>query len=189
MRLIILTGFITSKPDKSAVDKLIVYLPQLPETTRLVFLESQALQANHRVLKLAEKEKSGYAKQFSQPEGNDLERWIRGQVEMKNGRIAPHAVYLLAANIGSDLNILDNEIEKLVLYAGDEEIKSDHVNLLCPYVAEASIFELVDAIGNRNGQKASLLPAAKTKRRGRTLLSLFHVRAPVPSINSGEGTG
>jgi DNA polymerase-3 subunit delta len=78
-------------------------------------------------------------------------------VEEKNGRIAPAAVHLLATNIGNDLQILDNEIEKLVLYKLEGVIETADVNLLCPYVAEASIFDLVDALGGRNSKRAALL--------------------------------
>jgi DNA polymerase-3 subunit delta len=56
------------------------------------------------------------------------------------------------------LQILDNELEKLVLYKGEEgTIESDDISLMCPYVAEANIFDLVDALGNRNGRRAATL--------------------------------
>jgi DNA polymerase-3 subunit delta len=158
VRLTIVENLFAGKPDKKFVDELLAYLPQLPETTRLFFLESSNLPANHRLLKLAEETKGGYARQFSRPQGVMLERWIRERVTEKNGRISSPAAQLLAANIGNDLQILDNELEKLVLYKGqDGTIESDDVTLLCPYVAEANIFELVDALGNRNGRRAATL--------------------------------
>ena len=158
VRVTIVENFFASKPDKKVVDALLAYLPQLPETTRLFFLESSALPANHRLLKLADEVKHSYVKQFSRPEGIMLERWIRDKVAEKNGRISSPATQLLAANIGNDLQILDHELEKLVLYKGDDGvIESDDVNLMCPYVAEANIFDLVDALGNRNGRRAATL--------------------------------
>ena len=158
VRLTIVEDFFTSKPDKKVVDALLDYLPQLPETTRLFFLESKALPANHRLLKLAEEVKGGYVKQFSRPEGIMLERWIRDKVAEKDGQISAPATQLLAANIGNDLQILDNELEKLVMYKGAEgTIESYDVNLMCPYVAETNIFDLVDALGNRNGRRAATL--------------------------------
>jgi len=156
-RLVIVSGLFAAKPDKDYLKELAAYLPQLPETTRLVFLEAEALSASHPILKLAQSEKSGYEKLFKPLEGSQLERWVRQQVEERNGRIAPHAVHLLIVNIGNNLQILANEIEKLVLYKGTAEITGDDVALLSPYLAEASIFDLVDALGNRNSKKASLL--------------------------------
>jgi len=65
---------------------------------------------------------------------------------------------MLSVNIGNNLEILSNEIDKLILYKGEnEEIMAEDVTLLSPYAAEASIFDLVDALGNRNSKKASLL--------------------------------
>ena len=157
VRLIIVQDLFTSKPDKTFEKELLAYLPTMPETTRLFFLESKSVRSNHAILKLAESDENGYAKQFSKPEGAALERWVRQQVSEKNGRIAHQAAHMLAANVGNDLQILDNEIEKLLLYKGEEEITAKDVELLSPYAAEANIFDLVDAIGNRNSKHASLL--------------------------------
>ena len=157
VRLVIVRDLLGSKLDKGYQKQLAEYLPTLPETTRLLFLESQPLKPSNPLVKLAESEKSGYVKQFAKPEGAALERWIRQRVEAGNGRIAPQATHMLAANIGSQTEILSQEIEKLLLYCGDEEIQSEQVQKLSPYAAEANIFDLVDALGNRNSKKASQL--------------------------------
>ena len=158
VRLVLVTNLLSSKPDKSLVKELAKFLPQLPKTTRLVFMESSALPSNHRLVKLADELKTGYVKRFDLPEGGALDRWVKEQVEERNGRISPHAAHVLASNVGSDLGILENEIEKLVLYKGTEEtIELPDVGLLSPYAAEASIFDLVDALGNRNGKRAAIL--------------------------------
>jgi DNA polymerase-3 subunit delta len=142
----------------AVVDDLVDYLPHLPDTTLLFFLESQTLRQNHRLLTFAQKQENGYVKSFVRPEGRALEHWIRQQVTGAGGQIAPRAVHALAINVGNDLSILSNEIEKLLLYAGSEgTIDVDAVTLLCPYVAEASIFDLVDALGSRNGRTAASL--------------------------------
>lgn len=158
VRLVLATNVLSSKPDKSFVKELAHYLPTLPETTRLVFMESSPLPGNHRLLKLADELDTGFAKRFDLPEGSSLDRWVKQQVEERNGRISPHAAHILASNVGSNLGILENEIEKLVVYKGSQEtIEVQDVGLLSPYAAEASIFDLVDAIGNRHGKKAAIL--------------------------------
>ncbi len=157
VRVVLAYNLLSGKPDKTLLKQLAAYLPQLPETTRLFFLESAELPRNHAILKAAEEMKDGYVKLFARPEGIGIEKWIRQRVAEKNGRISPQATQLLAANIGSDLQVLDNELEKLLLYAGEREIISEDVQKLSPYVAEANIFDLVDALGNRHGKKAALL--------------------------------
>jgi DNA polymerase-3 subunit delta len=158
VRLVVADGLLSSNRfDNDYVKSLKAYLPQMPESARLVFLENKALTAKNALIKLAESSENGFVKKFSQPEGRELEKWIQKRTADKGGCISPRAVHLLSTNIGSNLAILDNELEKLILYKGDEEITPTDVELLSPYLAEASIFDLVDALGNRNEKKAATL--------------------------------
>lgn len=158
VRVVLVQDLFSSMPDKTFVEKLEGYLPNLPTTTRLIFLESQTLPDNHRIVRLARDNKLGYVKKFELPKGDELERWVREHVAERGGRITPQAAGLLAANVGGDLGALTNEIEKLVLYKGsDALIDTDDVALLSPYAAEGNIFELVDALGNRQGARAAEL--------------------------------
>ncbi len=158
-RLVIVSDlFSSTKLDKQFINELVAYLPQLPETTRLVFLESKSLPGRHPVLKLAQQHEQGYAKEFPRISGSSLERWVRQRVAQKEGQISGQAVQMLVGNIGSELPILENEIEKLLMYKGGEgEIGVKDVALLSPYAAEANIFDLVDAVGNRDSRKAAVL--------------------------------
>jgi DNA polymerase-3 subunit delta len=158
VRVVVVNDLFAAKPDRAFMDKLLEFLPQLPESTRLFFLESQVLPANHRVLKLAASEKAGYVKRFDRPQGNEVVNWVRQRTAEKGGRFSSRAAHLLAANAGNDLQLLENEVEKLILYKGAEaEVEEADVQLLSPYAAEASIFELVDALGGRDAPRASLL--------------------------------
>ncbi|MFW6096625.1 MAG: DNA polymerase III subunit delta [Chloroflexota bacterium] len=161
-RVVIVEESLAQNNSGPFVDELVDYLPNLPDFTRLIFLESQALRRNHRLLTFAEKQDNGYVRAFKRPEGRALEKWVRQRVEEGGGEIEPRAVHLLVTNIGNDLSILDNEIEKLVLYrAQNGPITGEDVSLLCPYVAEASIFDLVDALGARDGRTAATLLQTK----------------------------
>ncbi len=157
-RIAIVEDLTAANPSQAFMDQLLDYLPHMPASARLFFLETHTLPANHPLLKAAEEAENGYVRLFTRPEGNALNRWVQQRVTEKGGRIAPRAVHLLVTNAGNDLALLDNELEKLVLYKGsDALIGGDDVELLCPFAAEASIFDLVDAIGNRNGKLAALL--------------------------------
>ncbi len=158
VRVVLVQDLFSSIPDKALMEKLEAYLPELPKATRLIFLESQSLPDSHRIIRLAREKKIGYVRKFEQPKGGDLERWVRTHAEERGGRIAPQAAALLATNVGGDLQALTNEIEKLVLYKGSEAtIEAADVVLLSPYAAEETIFELVDALGNRQTARAAEL--------------------------------
>ncbi len=159
-RIVIVTDLLQARPEKDFMSDLLAYLPNLPDSTRLIFLESKKLSENNKLLQLAEQEENGFARLYTKPQGSQLDRWIQQRAVEKDGQISPKAAHLLASGVGNDLNTLDNEIEKLVAYKGwDAEavINSDDVAALSPYVAEANIFDLVDAIGNRNGKTAASL--------------------------------
>ena len=56
-RLVIINDYFSSKPPADELAVLVDYLPTMPDSARLVFLESSALGDKHAALKLAEKEK------------------------------------------------------------------------------------------------------------------------------------
>ncbi len=149
-----------TKSHKDFLDALLAYLPRLPETTRLAFVEEQTLSANHPVVKLAGAEKRGIVREFRTPDERrgELQRWIRERVEKKGSAIEPRAVNELANFVGSNLRLLDRELEKLAVYVDDQRpITVQDVRTLVPYVHQANIFEMTDALGQRDGPRASQL--------------------------------
>ena len=126
------------------------YLARLPETTRLVFVEFKTLAKNNPLLKHTESDKqNAHIREFAEPTMRALPRWIQERVKAKDATIEPDAVNELAAHVGSDLRLLDNEIDKLLTYRGNAAIRSDDVRALVASVRESDIFALVDAIGRR----------------------------------------
>ncbi len=135
--------------------QLLDYLPDLPPTTRLVFIENKKLAANNALLKFAEKNKKlAQVQLFSAPAADALPDWVIDHVEKKGGTIDFSAANDLALFIGADLRALDSEIEKLILYRNGETIRREDVRAMVAPAQEQSIFELVDALGQRKTQRA-----------------------------------
>lgn len=139
---------------KKAVTKLVEVLPTLPPHARLVFVERGILSDKNKLVKLATSAPNGFVKLFSAPK--DPTRWIKQRAKKEyNAEIEPTAINALATVTGGDLRLIDNELAKLVSYAGeDEPITEAHVSLLTPYIPEANIFKMVDAIAEGRGQLA-----------------------------------
>jgi DNA polymerase-3 subunit delta len=160
-RLVIVEGLLTRlepKGQKEYLERLTQYLEHLPETTRLVFIENKSIGKNNPVHRLALADERGHVKEFKPPQRRGLSRWIEERVKKKGGQISAAAVETLAAFVGNDLRLLDQEIEKLVAYVdGARPISQDDVRLLVSYVQEANVFEMVDALGQRDGQRAARL--------------------------------
>jgi DNA polymerase-3 subunit delta len=166
-RLIIVHGLLArltppgrgqTQPESSKfADDLADYLPHLPETTRLIFCEQAKIPASHPILTVAREEgkrRRGFIREFELPKERDLPGWIRARAIDKDGQISNEAVAVLAALVGSDLRMLDQEIEKLLLYTGGRMVNSDDVALLVSRAREASIFDLVDCVGARQTSRA-----------------------------------
>jgi DNA polymerase-3 subunit delta len=161
-RLVLVQGLLSrlgqkgSSHEQKFLDDLIDYLPGMPDTARLFFLEPKALPRQHPVLKLANASESGHVKTFKLPKGGQLARWVRAKVDQAGAEIEPRAVQALCSFVGSDLYQLANEIAKLAAYTDAQRaITLEDVQLLTPHARQASIFDMVDALGRRDGKTAS----------------------------------
>jgi DNA polymerase-3 subunit delta len=144
-----------SDSDQAFADALLAYLPNLPPTTRLVFVESQTLPKNHPVLALAAKLEDGYVQSFDLPDAARLARWVVHRAQEKGAEITRPAAALLVANVGPKLRQLDQELAKLAGWTNwQRPIEEDDVRQLVGTSYESNIFELVDALGMRQGQRA-----------------------------------
>jgi DNA polymerase-3 subunit delta len=141
---------------KQYLQGLADYLPHLPETTRLVFVESRQLPDTHPILRQAKKDDLAYVRVFEPPK--DLVQWVRRRASEKGGEFSLQAAVALVQAASDNQRVLDQEIEKLLAYANrDRPVTSDDVALLVPYAQEAVIFDAVDALGRRDGAKAARL--------------------------------
>jgi DNA polymerase-3 subunit delta len=169
-RLVIVSNYLlrSGRGKGTELEALADYLPNMPPTARLVFLEDETLPQTHPILKLAEKHADGQVRAFGGPARGELNGWIVRRVERKGAQIERPAADALAVAVGDDLRLLDSEIEKLITYAGGQHaITTAEVELLVPYAGEANVFGMVDAIGRRDGRAAlrllhKLLDAGET---------------------------
>ncbi|HEX2034587.1 MAG TPA: DNA polymerase III subunit delta [Chloroflexota bacterium] len=134
------------------------YLPQVPSSTLLVFVETDAPPKTGPLARALEaaKVKQQY---FPTLAGAPLLRWIKERVAASEASISDRAAAMLADFAGGDLRALSNELAKLVTYVGPgRAIDVADVQLLVGQVSEANIFECVDAIatGNRTGALRAL---------------------------------
>lgn len=123
------------------------YAGEVPSTTHLIFVD-EMLRANNPLLRGL----TGNAevRRLAVPRGEELARWIRNRAKLKGASISPGALRILNQYVGPNLRLLDSELEKLSLYAGEEQIDEGHVRWMVAQVREASIFAAVDAIVQGN---------------------------------------
>lgn len=132
------------------------YLPKMPKSTGLVFVEERPISRSNPIYMLATQLEGAFIREFTPPKGGHLRQWIRERAQEKGGQISAAAVEELTNFLGNDLRLLDQEIEKLLTYAGERLIEKEDVYLLVSQVHLATIFSLVDALGHRDARKATL---------------------------------
>jgi DNA polymerase-3 subunit delta len=137
-------------------ESLIEYLPQLPDTTGLVFIEDRGLSSRHPVVKLASQHERGYVRKFDPPAKDVLGHWVQERAHEYGASIEGKAAQELAVVVGDNLRLLDQEINKLATYTnGERAITVEDVGALVPYAQEAVVFDLVDALGQGDAGTAA----------------------------------
>ncbi len=132
-------------------------LPQLPQSTALVLVQTKQLKANASpLLKWAKNNAQlAYVRCFSTPKGANFVRWLTKRCEAMGGAIDPQAAHLLAELVASDSRLADMELEKLLDYVNRERsIEAADVEQLTSFHGQSNVFAMVDAVGQRNARKA-----------------------------------
>ncbi|MCB0203374.1 MAG: DNA polymerase III subunit delta [Anaerolineae bacterium] len=142
-------------------EHLLAYLSEVPDTTDLVLVEATTVPGNDKLIKALKRlanEGRAAIVVCDAPAERDLPGWIIDRTRRKGGEIEPAAAYDLATSVGRNLMLLDNELDKLIAYRGGAgPIRKTDVRLMVPYTQEASIFDMVDAIGQKNSAEATRL--------------------------------
>ncbi len=136
----------TLRLPKGDWDGLAEGLEALPPTTELIFIEG-SLRRNGAGLRAAGG--SARVEVFPARRGRDLEEWVRRRFDEVGQGAAPAAVRRLSDLVGGQMRLLDQEIRKLVLYAGDRQVQAGDVDLMVSPAREANIFAAVDAVLER----------------------------------------
>ena len=154
-------------------EALAAYLPDMPGSTELVFVDGQLNRSNPLLEAIGPLAK---VQTFPLPTGSGLVRWVQDRAAVHDARIDPAASRALADNVGPNPWAIDNELRKLSLYRYGESIRRQDVDEMVADVSEASIFAAVDAvIEGRPGQAIRLV--RQLMDSGRTLPNLLAMLA------------
>lgn len=126
--------------------RLSEYLPGVPKSTHLVFLDG-GLTPRNPLLPVVRP--GAQVVEHRKLRGNNLEEWVRQRAASLGAAIAPAATRLLLQTAGDDLWILSSELEKLSVYVGEQTIEADDVHELVAQARESNIFALIDAVAAR----------------------------------------
>ena len=149
---------------KAADSKAIEEYLSSPAPATVLALVAEELKKDTALAKVCAK--VGQILAFEVPKKN-VASWVAERFKQAGGRAEPDACAALVQLVGEDFHQLANEIDKLVLWAGDEPIGEREVEQLVPAVADIPTFALTDAWGR--GDTGAALAASETifEREGR----------------------
>ena len=137
---------------KKEADKLSAYLPDMPESTCLVFVEESIDKRN----KLYKKVNSiGYAAECKRQGPAELRRWVARGLAQSGKKIQVATLDDFLARVGDDMENIRQEMEKLIAYTGDrEEVTAADLDAVTTSQLSDRVFDMIDAIATRNQQRA-----------------------------------
>lgn len=130
-------------------------LEQFPDSTHVIFVEKE-VDKRSRLYKWIGKH--GYASEMNTPDEKMLITWVKGLCRAEGKQIEDSAIFYFVEHMGTDMLLLKNELEKLFCYRYDsEKITEEDIREVCVSQASDKMFEMLDAIGVHNQDKALLL--------------------------------
>jgi DNA polymerase-3 subunit delta len=116
---------------------------KLPPSTELVLIEDELKDTNPLLKMISVKAK---IKNFPMLKAPELKIWVTNRIIENGAKISLPALNLLIRLIGSNLWVMNSELNKLESYAYGRQIEEKDVKALVSYTQEIKIFTLVDAI-------------------------------------------
>ena len=137
---------------KSAQEELAAYLPQMPDTTCLVFAESEVDKRNRLYKRVKE---LGYAAELNKQDTAQLMRWAAGILGRGGRKISRPVMEYFLERTGDDMENIRMELEKLVCYTmGRDVITKEDVDAVGTVHVTSRVFDMVAAIVAGNTKKA-----------------------------------
>ncbi len=141
------TGFF-----KTSNDEMAEYIKEIPDSSVVIFIEEEVDKRN-KVYKQVKS--TGYICECSRMNHSELSKWVLVRLNKENKKITKENMDYLLEKLGDDMDNISSELDKLLSYTMGRNIigKSD-IDDVCVSEITGKIFDMVDAIGNKDQKKA-----------------------------------
>ena len=137
---------------KREADQLVEYLDRVPDTTVIIFAESQMDKRSKLYKKISA---VGYAAEMGRQSEKELQMWILRFLKQENKQISTRAMELFLEMAGDDMENIRMELEKLISYVGERPaIMPEDVSAICTPQVSGQIFDMIGAVAARRQQEA-----------------------------------
>lgn len=136
---------------KSANERITDYIEKIPETTIMVFVESEVDKRGKLYKRVKE---HGHDCEMTVQTPAVLEKWILGILGREGKKVTKETIDYFLSISGSDMTNIYGELEKLICYCMDKEvIDIDDIKAVTTEQISAKIFDMIDALGFKNQKK------------------------------------
>ena len=137
---------------KREADQLVEYLDRVPDTTIIIFAESQMDKRSKLYKKISA---VGYAAEMGRQSEKELQMWIFRFLKQESKQISARAMELFLEMAGDDMENIRMELEKLISYVGERPgIMPEDVLAICTPQVSGQIFDMIGAVAARRQQEA-----------------------------------
>lgn len=153
--------------DCSSENVDIVFTAQIPPDSQ------KKIDKRKKIFKLLSKYNAQEFNQIPSYKTAELEGWIKQQAKSKDLKISDEVAGAILFQVGSNLRMLDSELEKLKIYAGKSPVTKEMIKEIC--VTNEDLFVFIDYLVEGNKSKA-LLEYQKllAKKHPLEILSVLH---------------
>ena len=137
---------------KNACPEIADYIPGIPDSTCIILVEAE-VDKRGRVYKAIKN--TGRIVEFKRQDERTLMRWVLGILKKEGKSITEETMHMLLGRTGSAMENIEQELEKLLCYTmGRDVITASDVEEVCTEQTENRIFDMVQAITEKNQRKA-----------------------------------
>lgn len=137
---------------KNAAAQLAEYLPDMPETTCMIFIEKEVDKRSKTYKSLKD---IGRMVEFKTPDEKMLTRWVLTVLQKNGKKLTQPTMQLFLEKAGNSMGNIDRELEKLICYVGDREIiQMDDVEEICTGQTENRIFDMIHMMAEKRQKEA-----------------------------------
>ena len=151
------TGSRSSSSIADEAEKIAEYIPEIPETASVVFVEENVDKRGklYKALQKSQKEKRGEILECTTPDESDLRAWTGGIFRKSGLSIDGRTLALFLSYTGEDMQGIAGEAEKLCCYClGRREITEQDIRDVCSPRIRDRIFDMIEAIALKDRRKA-----------------------------------
>ena len=197
--VVLVRDFDLSKLSSEENEQFSAFMEDVPESTVILFW-LDAIKFNPKKDNKWKKivslfEKHGHAVEFEKKDKNYLSKFVIGIAGKQDRQISQSDAYYLIDTVGDDLNVLENETNKLCAYCENGVIDRNAINTVSTRTVTVKAFELTKAVSSNNLNRAfGILNVFFEQKMEPTVILNEIITAYVDmyrakvSLSSGEGS-